>query len=69
MQRGEETNVDAAITDIATLLAEAYRRRTRIRLVHTTSGSLPSAGGLDKNPEKSVHELKLTGQRKGSTQR
>ena len=67
MQCDEEPKVDDAIKKIAELLAAAYGRRARIRLIHPTAGSLQS-GGLDKTQEKSVHELKLTDQRKGSTQ-
>lgn len=33
MQRGDEPKIDDIIMEIATLLAAAYRRRSRIRLV------------------------------------
>ena len=68
MQCGEEPKVDDALIEIAALLAAAYQRLARIRLVHITPEPLLSTGGLDKRAETSVHELKLTGQRKGSTQ-
>jgi len=68
MRHGEEPKVDDAIQEIAALLAEAYRRRARIRLVQSTPEPLPSTEGLDKTDEPSVHELKLTGPRKESTQ-
>ena len=68
MQRGEEPKVDDAIKEIAALLAAAYRRRARIRLVHTTPEPLQSTKGLDNAGETSPHELKLTGRRKESTQ-
>ncbi len=67
MQRVEEPNVDA-INEIAVLLAAAYERRARIRLVHTTPDPLPSTEGLDNTGETSPHELKLAGRRKESTQ-
>ena len=68
MQRGEEPKVDDAIKEIAALLAAAYKRRARIRLVHTTPEPLQSTEGLDNTGETSPHELKLTGRRKESTQ-
>jgi hypothetical protein len=68
MQFGDEPKVDDAIDEIAALLAAAYRRRARIRLVRATPEPLPSTEGLDNTGEQSVHELKLTGQRKESTQ-
>jgi hypothetical protein len=68
MQCGEEPRVDDAIKEIAALLAATYRRRARIRLVHTTPEPLPSTEGLDNTGETSPHELKLTDRRKESTQ-
>jgi hypothetical protein len=68
MQGGEEPKVNDAIKEIAVLLAAAYERRARIRLVHTTPEPFPSTEGLDKTGEPSVHELRLTSQRKESTQ-
>ena len=68
MQRGEEPKVDDAIEVIASLLAAAYERRARIRLVHTTPEPLPSTEELANSDEPSVHELTLTGRRKESTQ-
>src|ERR1039458_9513440 len=67
MQLGEEPKVDDAIEEIAALLAAAYERRAKIRLVHTTPEPLPSTEGLDNTGETSPHELKLTGRRKEST--
>jgi hypothetical protein len=68
MVRGEEPKLDDAIKEIAALLAAAYMRRAKIRLVHTTPEPLPSTEGLDNRGETSPHELKLTGRRKESTQ-
>ncbi len=68
MQGGEGPKVEDAINEIAALLAAAYRRRARIRLVRTSTEPLPSTEGLDTTGEQSVHELTLTGQRKDSTQ-
>ena len=68
MQGGEEHRVEDAIDEIAALLAAAYRRRARIRLVRTSTEPLTSTEGLDNTREQSVHELTLTGQRKESTQ-
>lgn len=66
MQSGEEPRVDDAIQEVAALLAAAYRRRAKIRLVSVTTEALPSTVGLANAGEKSVHELKLTGQREES---
>ena len=64
MQGGEEPRVEDAIKEIAALMAAAYRRRGKIRLVRTSTEPLPSIEGLDTTVEQSVHELTLTGQRK-----
>ena len=68
MQRGEEPNVDDTITEIAALLAAAYQRRARMRLVPAAPQPLPSTQGLDNTGETSPYELTLTSQRKESTQ-
>ena len=68
MERDEERKVDDAIVEIAALLAAAYRRHGKIRLVHSTPEPLPSTGELANAGETSVHELNLTGLRKESTQ-
>jgi hypothetical protein len=68
MQRGAEPKIDDAIKEIAALLATAYLRRARIRLVHATPKPLQSTEGLDNTGETRPHELTLTGQRKESTQ-
>lgn len=68
MERGEEPKVDEAIKQIAALLVAAYRRRARIRLVHTTPEPLPSTQGLENTGETSPHELTLTRRRKESPQ-
>ena len=64
MQRGEEPKVDDAIKEIAALLAAAYKRRARIRLVHATHEPLPSTEDVDNTGETSPHELTLTFRRK-----
>jgi len=64
MQGGEEPRVQDVINEIAALLATAYRRRARIRLVQATPGPLPSTEGLANAGETSLHELRLTGERK-----
>jgi hypothetical protein len=69
MECGEEPKVDDAIKEIAALLATAYQRRAKVRLVHTTPEPLPSTEGLANTVEPSVHELTLTSRRKESTQR
>jgi 3-methyladenine DNA glycosylase/8-oxoguanine DNA glycosylase len=66
MQRSEECSLDDAINEIAALLAAAYQRRVRIRLVRPTPEALPSTEGLANAGEESVHELTLTGERKES---
>jgi hypothetical protein len=68
MQRGEESKVDDAIKEIATLLAAAYKRRARIRLAHTTPERRLSTEDLANSGETSPHEVKLTSQRRESTQ-
>ena len=67
MQTGEESKLDDAITEIAVLMAAAYRRRARIRLVQVGPESLPSTKELDCLDAKRVHELTLTSRRKEST--
>ena len=65
MQRGEEPNkVDDAIKEIAALLAAAYERRVRIRLVRSTIDPLVSTEGLANTGETRLHELTLTRRRK-----
>ena len=66
MQRDEELKVEDAITEIAALLAVAYRRRAKLRLVPIAPRR--STGGLDNTGEESVHELTLTGKRKESVE-
>ena len=68
MELGEEPKIDNAIKEIAALLAAAYWRRARIRLVHTTPEPLPSTQGLENMGETSPHELTLTRRRKESPQ-
>jgi hypothetical protein len=58
MQPGEEPKVGDAIEEITELLAAAYQRRARIRLVHTTPKPLQSTEGLNNTGETSPHELK-----------
>ena len=69
MQSGEETKVDDAIDEIAALLAAAYERRARIRLVRSGPAPLQSTEALDNTGETSPHELTLTSQRKRSQTR
>ena len=64
MQRGEEPKVDDAIRETASLLAAAYERRARIRLVHLTPEPLASTKGLANTGETSPHELTLTRRRR-----
>jgi hypothetical protein len=63
MQFGEEHTVDNAISEIAALLAMAYQRYAKLRLVRTAPEALPSTEGLDNTGEPSPHELTLTGPR------
>ena len=67
MQDGDEPKLDDAITDIAALLAVAYGRRARIRLVRSTPAPLQSTERLENTGEVSPHELTLTRRRKEST--
>lgn len=66
MQSGEELSVDDVLGEIASLLAAAYQRRARIRLIRPVAGMLPSTEELDKPAEPSLHELTLTRRRKES---
>jgi hypothetical protein len=67
MECGEEPKVDDAIKEIAALLAAAYVRRARIRLIRPTPEPLALTEGLANEAETRPHELKLTGRRKEST--
>jgi hypothetical protein len=69
MQVGEEPKVDDVINEISVLLAAAYRRLAKVRLVRETPPPLPPTEELDNTGETSVHELTLTGRRKESAQR
>lgn len=69
MEVGEEPTVDDAITEIAALLAVAYQRRARMRLVRSATEAFLSTEALDNTGEPSPHELTLTRQRKGSQTR
>lgn len=66
MQPGEETRVDTALGEITTLMAAAYQRRARIRLIRPAAEPLPSTEELDNAAEQSLHELTLTRRRKES---
>ena len=66
MQCGDEPKVDDAIKEIAALLAAAYQRHARIRLVRAIPELLSATEGLANNSETSVHELTLTRRRKES---
>ena len=63
MQLGERNEVDDATSEIAALLATAYQRYAKLRLVRTGLAALPSTEGLDNTGEPSPHELRLTGRR------
>ena len=51
------------LSEIAALLATAYQRYAKLRLVRTAPAALPSTEGLDNTGEPSPHELTLTGRR------
>ena len=63
MQLGEEQKVDDATSEIAALLATAYQRHAKLRLVRTGLAALQSTEGLDNSGEPSPHVLTLTGRR------
>jgi len=46
MELGEEHNVDDAASEIAALLATAYQRYAKLRLVRTVPAALPSTKAL-----------------------
>jgi hypothetical protein len=64
MQLGPDTRVDQAIKDIAALLAVAYQRRAKIRLVRAAPEQIASTERLAIPDETRRHELTLTGRRK-----
>lgn len=64
MQPGEKLRVDDVLSEITMLLAAAYRRRARIRLIRPVTVPLPSTEDLDKTAEPSPYELTLTRRRK-----
>ena len=65
MPEGEEPTLDDVINEIAALFAAAYKRRARIRLVHTPK-PVASTEDVDNMGETRVHELTLTRLRKES---
>jgi hypothetical protein len=62
MQDREEPRVEDAIYEIAAMLAAAYERRSRLRLVRPEPEAVPSTEELANDGELSVHELMLTRQ-------
>jgi hypothetical protein len=62
-----ETKTQDAISEIAGLLATAYRRRAGIRLIRTEPEPLPSTEGLENRGETRPHELTLAGQKREET--
>ena len=66
MQASDEPKVDDVLSEITTLLAAAYQRRARIRLIRPVGGPMPSTEDLDNTGEPSPHELTLTRRRKES---
>ena len=66
MHSGDEFQVDDAISEIAVLLATAYRRRASPRFVYPTPEPLPSTEELAIPGERSVHGLTLTRRREES---
>ena len=63
MQSRVEFNIDYAISEIAALLADAYRRCASIRSLPTPPGPVPSTEELAIPGHRSVHELTLTRRR------
>ena len=63
MQNRAEFEVDEAISEIAVLLADAYRRRASIRSLPTSAGTAPSTGELAIPGHGSVHDMTLTRRR------
>jgi hypothetical protein len=66
VQPGDDLSVDDAMVEITTLLAAAYQRRARLRLIRPTPEPVPSTEALDNTAEPSPHELTLTRRRKES---
>ena len=66
MQPSDDLSVDDVIVEITALLAAAYQRRARLRLIRPTQEPLPSTEALDNTAEPSPHELTLTRRRKES---
>ena len=66
MQAADEPRVDDVLSEITTLLAAAYQRRARLRLIRPIALPLPSTEALDNTGEPSPHKLTLTRRRKES---
>jgi hypothetical protein len=66
MESGDEIALEDAVNEIASLLAKAYRRRAKIRLVHSDPELILLKEVLDCSPDGSVHEQWLTGQERES---
>ncbi len=66
MQPNQKPSVDDGLSEITALLAGAYQRRARIRLIQPETRPRPSTEELDKAAEQSLHELTLTRRRKES---
>ena len=64
MQSVELPGTDQILKEISSLLATAWERRARLRLMAPVSGAQPSTNGVDKTAPTSPHELTLTRQRK-----
>lgn len=69
MSDGDDPKVKDAVNEIGALLAAAYRRRAKIRLIPAASESRPSTERLENMCEMRPHELTLTRLRKESTER
>ncbi len=66
MQNGDGAVLDDAVSEIAELLAKAYQRYAKLRLVRPAPEALQATKSLDNAAEPSLHELTLTTQRKES---
>jgi hypothetical protein len=64
MQSVELPGADQILREISRLLATAWERRARLRLMAPVSDAQPSTNAVDKTAPPSPHEMTLTRRRK-----
>ncbi len=64
MQSAELPGANQILKEISSLLAIAWERRARLRLLVPVPDSQPSTNAVDKTARQSPHEMTLTRRRK-----